>query len=165
MTPAILALDLGDTTGWAARFVDGATASGVLDLGLRDHEHPGARWPRVRRSLEDLVRRVGARWIVWERIVAYSGGLASKQGLYGLEVQLVEVVALLGLETKTVNAMTLKKWATGTGKATKADMRSAAAARWPGLSFATHDEVDARWILEWAMHELQATEEAARGGS
>jgi Holliday junction resolvasome RuvABC endonuclease subunit len=151
----ILALDLGDTTGWATADEHGAVSSGVLDLSIADGEHPGQRWARARRTIADLAYRTGASRIAWERVVNV-GGPWSRSTLYGLEVQVVEVCATLLVEPLTVMPSSLKKHATGNGRAKKPQMRAAAARRFgrDPESFATHDEADALCVLGWALDEI-----------
>jgi hypothetical protein len=155
MTLNILALDLGDTTGWT-RAIDGSAVSGIVDFSIQINEHPGARWPRVREQLRQLA--VGCTRVAWEKIISggFGQGGFAKSTLYGLECQVVEVAAELGLEPITVAPTTLKKFATGSGKATKDQMRDAGRKKWPGVTFPTHDAIDARWIFEWARKELGA---------
>lgn len=157
----ILALDLAACTGWATRSRSGEVFSGVLDLSLGD-DHPGARSLRVRGVLRDLATRHDPDLIVWERIVQAGrggGSAAATTGLYSLETQLVEVAFVTGAETLTVMPSSLKKFATGDGRADKARMVLEARKKWPGWTPATHDEADARWVLLWA-EQHQAAETA-----
>lgn len=171
----VLALDLGDTTGWAIS-LDGRTIlrSGIVSLKLRtmktgwpEDEHPGARLERIRRTFHTLMSYYKVRAVAWELIVN-SGGMYSKASLFTQEGQVVENCWLLDVEPKTVAPGTLKKFATctlprgtckhetgsksqctGNGKATKDELRIVGVERWPGVDFKTHDEIDARWILDW----------------
>jgi hypothetical protein len=162
----IVTLDLGDTTGWAA-LEAGRVRHGIRNFDILLNEHPGKRWPRVRGELRELLR--GKRWCVWE-VIVNSGGMLAKANLYGIEAQVVEVCAELGVEPMTVAPGTLKKFATcgvrgcehrpgtdcpGRGNATKEELRIAGRSKWPDAVFNTHDEVDARWILEWAIEQLE----------
>lgn len=162
----LVSLDLGDTTGFAC-LEDGRVRHGVKNFDILLNEHPGKRWPRVREELRALLR--GKAHCCWELIVTALGGF-SKSNLYGLECQVVEVCAELGVEPMTVAPGSLKKFATcgirgclhkpgsecpGNGKATKEELRIAGRARWPGEVFQTHDEIDAFYILEWAIEQLE----------
>ncbi len=55
------------------------------------------------------------------------------------------------IETMPVHSATLKKFATGNGRASKADMVTAARAR--GWSLVDHNEADAALLLEYALNE------------
>lgn len=162
----LITLDLGDTTGWA-ELVDGRVRHGIRNFDILLNEHPGKRWPRVREELRALLR--GKKWCAWELIVNSGGGF-SKSNLYGIEAQVVEVCAELGVEPMTVPPGSLKKFATcgvrdclhksgsdcpGKGTATKEELRAAGRIKWEGAVFQTHDEIDARWILEWQIEQLE----------
>jgi Holliday junction resolvasome RuvABC endonuclease subunit len=154
----ILALDLGDTCGWAVS-LDGRTIlrSGIVSLKLREgdgkhpDEHPGARWNRIRRTFLLLMEYYKVKAVAWELIVNTKGGINSKASLFGTQAQVVEATWQHGAEPRAVAPGTLKKHATGNGRATKPEMRVVGYERWPGIEFKTHDEVDARWVLDWYM--------------
>lgn len=149
----ILAFDLASCTGWACRDGDREILSGVLDLSIGEGGHPGARSLRARGALRALAEKHRPDVIAWERIVQAGrggGSAAATTGLYSLETQLVEVAYTVGAETLTVMPSTLKKFATGDGRADKARMVLEARKRWAGWTPQTHDEADARWVLLWA---------------
>jgi Holliday junction resolvasome RuvABC endonuclease subunit len=58
------------------------------------------------------------------------------------------------MKYKRVAASTLKKYATGNGRADKPAMYAAAKARGLDKNVASDDEVDALWVLDYALHEL-----------
>jgi Holliday junction resolvasome RuvABC endonuclease subunit len=62
-----------------------------------------------------------------------------------------------GLRCKGYAVSTIKKHATGNGRAEKADMIAAAEAR--GMKLADHDAVDALWLLDLALHDGELTAE------
>lgn len=152
----ILALDLAvsGNTGWARRDLSDSKhlASGVLDLSTHETEHPGDRWPRIREELRRFFREFYPALVVWERIVGNFKSAAASD-LLPMQAQVVEVCRGFGFETKTVNQSTVKKFATGRGNCPKADVFVAAKAMWPGHTFASHDEADARFVLLWAENE------------
>lgn len=173
----IITFDLGDTTGWARSTASGSMQSGILPLKIRLEEHPGARWRRARDTIRESMR--GHDFVAWELIVN-AGGNFSKSTLFGLECQLVECAWELKIEPVTVAPGTLKKFATchdphgcdhspknksctGNGQASKDEMRTAGRKRWAGVTFSTHDEIDARWILEWATRATKTTTPRPRG--
>lgn len=153
MSVAILALDLAGDTGWARVLEDDVLESGVGRLKLRDTESPGERWKRAREWFRDMA--AGVEWLAWERVVATSGPFAAGE-LFGLQAQLVEVAFDLKLQCVTVAPSTLKKFATGNGRAKKPEIVAAAKARWPRTSFETHDQADACFVLLWAQQAIAA---------
>lgn len=59
MGGAILALDLGTKTGWAAQPIGGEMSSGAYDFGTKPAEHPGMRYLRVRAWLLQMSKEHG----------------------------------------------------------------------------------------------------------
>lgn len=149
---AILALDLAEHTGWARLDEETGLRSGVLDFTLRPDEHPGERYGRFREAVLKLAW--GADVVCWERIVSYGGGGNALGILYGFESHVVEVVFAIRAEVRTVNPATLKKHATGNGRADKAEMVAAARRRWPGVKIERHDHADALLILAWSLENV-----------
>jgi Holliday junction resolvasome RuvABC endonuclease subunit len=54
-----------------------------------------------------------------------------------------------GIVPRPVGVTTIKKHATGSGRASKKQMVEAARQREPGIPW-THDSADAYWVLQWA---------------
>lgn len=175
----VLALDLATRTGWALRARDGSVTSGVQVFDLRRGESPGMRFLRFRRWLNEvldtsygftgrtLAGELGAGVIAYEA-AHHRGGHATAVGV-GLTTIALEVAAGRALEVTSVHTATLKKHATGSGRAGKDDMVRAAAKRWPaqvGLRAAHldggspadplgEDEADALCVLAWALDEIE----------
>jgi len=169
---SILALDLGTTTGWAARTVlpSGAVieSSGIWTLAtdkeLRQQTkfgNPRALDCRIiafRDFMEGAVKSIPVDIIVFED-VEFSKFRMQTQ----LWASLRAVVWLTsgpyfprgnsgkfeGYIRDVVPVATLKKFATGKGNAKKEDMEKAFKKRFPGRKFATDDEIDAVFVLEW----------------
>jgi hypothetical protein len=139
----IVSFDLGNTCGWA-RWQAGKLLSGVVDLSLRDDEHPGARWKRSRGVFEALIDR--ADWVLWERVIGHH---RTASNLYVFEAQLVELCHDHGAQAATVAPSTLKKFSAGSGRSKNPEVLAAAQEKWPKVAFATHDEAHARFVIEW----------------
>ena len=76
--PVILALDLGQKTGWAVRNRDGAIASGVQEFRPGRFEGGGMIWLRFRSWLQEVDETSGGVGIVvFEEVVAHRGVTAS----------------------------------------------------------------------------------------
>ncbi|SFL05569.1 crossover junction endodeoxyribonuclease RuvC [Falsiroseomonas stagni] len=145
---AVLALDLGTTTGWAVRSADGGITSGTMTFKPTRFEGGGMRFLRFRGWLAELANLSGgvAR-IVFEEVRAHAGTDAAH--IYG---------GFLGTLTawceehdvpyEGVPVGTIKRYATGKGNADKAKMVAAMQAR--GFAPADDNEADAIALLLWA---------------
>lgn len=170
---AILALDIASSTGWALLDRHGNVTSGVQKFDLKRGESPGMRFLRFRRWLGEVLT-LGAcagnkvqsaptvDVIAYEQ--AHHRGGAATACLVGLATVMLEEAARLGIEVSPVKTGTLKKHATGSGAASKADMIEAATVHWAldstspcarvsGLPL-SDDEADALCVLAWACDEL-----------
>lgn len=154
----ILAFDLAENAGWAARFDGQEIESGALDLHACDDEHPGARWPRLRELFRAIARGQTPRLVAWERAITF-GHHHGDGTLPILQACLVEVVYAWGATPLTVMPSTLKKFATGRGDSKKPAVIAAARARWPRWvpdnPAKPDDEADARFVLAWAETEIR----------
>jgi hypothetical protein len=117
----VLALDLATHCGWALRSGD-RIESGVEDFSPRRGESPGMRYVMFRKWLERI--GAGINIIVYEQNFRRGGHATEVAAGFSTRVQ--EFCAERKIEYTTVNAMTLKKWATGSGKSDKAAMIAAA---------------------------------------
>jgi hypothetical protein len=145
---AVLALDLGTTTGWALRRHDGGITSGTMTFKPTRFEGGGMRFLRFRGWLAEVAALSGgvAR-IVFEEVRAHAGTDAAH--IYG---------GFLGVLTawceehdvpyEGVPVGTIKRYATGKGNANKAAMIAAVEAR--GFRPADDNEADAIALLLWA---------------
>jgi Holliday junction resolvasome RuvABC endonuclease subunit len=115
----ILALDCGTKTGWAT-LRDGHIESGVQVYDLKRGESAGMRWLRFDAWLEEIYYLVNPRLIVFEQ-AHHRGGAATAVGV-GFTTKIHEFAARHTIETLPVHSLSLKKWATGSGRASKGDM-------------------------------------------
>jgi len=120
----VLALDLGTKTGWATLWDDGSGCSGVQVFDLKRGESPGMRYLRLGRWLEDEAHAF-VDLVVFEQ--AHHRGGAATSVCEKLIGRVEECCADWGMEHQAVHSATLKKWATGNGRASKGDMIDAAA--------------------------------------
>ena len=145
----ILALDLGNKTGYALRRRDGAMRYGTMDFTPRKSWTPGQRWTRFRGWLGDTVSTFQIDAIVFERVV-FGHSSAASSDVYGGFKALVELAAdIHGLTLSSVAVPTVKKHFTGSGRADKDTMMAQARAR--GFSPDSHNAADALAILHWAV--------------
>jgi len=152
----IIGLDLGTKTGWAVFYDGGSIESGVNSFDVHRGEDPGMRYVHFRAWLKRLLLDTLPDLVVYEQAFQ-RGGIAAEVAA-GFTTRVQEVCALAGVHHTSVNATTLKKFATGKGNASKGDMIQAALDRW-GAEW-THggqsldDEADARWVAQWAVDTL-----------
>lgn len=145
----ILALDMATTTGWAAKTETGVT-SGTHKLTLRRGESEGMRFLRFRAWVKDILELVQPDVVAYEA-PHHRGGHATALAV-GLRTILLAEVASRGIEHTSVHTATLKKHATGNGRASKDEMIAAACQ----LGYAPSDdnEADALHVLHWALEEV-----------
>ena len=163
----ILAIDPGTHCGWATW--DGQhVESGVQVFDLKRGESPGMRFLRFRRWLYAVAGVTSVRisvqrqqghlpdLLVYEQ--AHHRGGAATEILVGMTTRIMEFAAEIGAEHVAVHSGTLKKFATGRGNASKADMIVAAegwGARWGIGDTITDDNIaDALLLLAWAREEF-----------
>ena len=147
MSEQILAFDFGSRTGWAA-LKDGYVESGVQVFDLSRGESPGIRFIRFRRWLEEMLTLVRPGLCVYE--AAHHRGGHATELLVGMATRLQEACAGMMIEYASIHSATLKKYATGSGRADKSAMVKRAAELFPGRKIADDNEADALLLLECA---------------
>lgn len=161
----ILALDLATRTGWAV-WSGAARTSGVHSFAIGDREPRGWLYHKFDTWLVEMLNPEPAL-IVYEE----PGHLRSREAgyvLYGFLTRVWEAADIRHIPRRRVAVSTLKKWATGSGKATKAEMVAAVLDRYPKALAASEEaflriddnEADAIALLEYARATL-LSEEAA----
>lgn len=150
----ILALDQATTTGWAiVKDTGEVLASGVWKLAdtKRTGESRGMRYIRFRCFLrEALLDSYGTDSIgmICHEQTLLRGGAATEIA-NGLKALILEAAAETGVEVSCVHTTELKHWATGNGRAEKADMIKACISL-SGVSPRDDNEADAVLIGLWA---------------
>jgi len=149
----ILALDMATQTGYAANTAP--WMSGSVCFPVKRGESPGMRFLRFRRWLhETLETMMGDIDVICYEQAHHRGGAATAVCV-GMVAILQTFAAECGFELLTVHTATLKKYATGSGRASKDDMVKAAEERFDKKMF-DDNEADALFILAWAIDELGA---------
>jgi len=146
---AMLALDLGTTTGWALHGIDGLITSGTVSFRPGRFDGGGMRYLRFTNWLTEIDRLSGPVAAIWfEEIRRHAATDAAH--VYGdLMATLTAWAELRGIPYEGVPVGTIKRHATGKGNAPKEAMIAAARAR--GFSPADDNEADAIAILLWAL--------------
>lgn len=160
----VVALDLGESTGWACRTQDGELHHGTEVFKLARGESEGMRYRRFRAffvgKLLVKVDAPGPKPVIAFEAPHHRGG-ASTAAALGYRTVVLEEAAGFGLDVATVHTATLKKHATGFGGSkkrpvTKDQMRAAALKRWwlDPSAVKSHDETDALCVLAWMIDQI-----------
>ena len=144
----ILALDMAKLTGWAHS--DGS--SGVRDFSTFDE--PADRWLSFYGWLDRMQSDHRAEVIAYE--AAHMRGGAPTRSALGYETCVRMFAAARRLRLLACHTATLKKHATGNGRATKDDMMAAAIRQHPTVRLLDDNHVDALWLLHWAQHQAES---------
>lgn len=167
---ALLALDLGSTTGYAYRAADGNTVFGSWVLATpkqlreakRNHDR-GTRAcdPRVcslHTHVSDLVDGLGVSVLGWED-VEFASSTAQTQLWASFRTVLWGLLCHRhAIRPVPLPVGTLKKYATGSGNADKEQMAIALKKKFPELEMSKYDDnaVDARHLLQYLIEKHDA---------
>jgi len=142
MNRTILALDIGTSCGWACQRRSGSIESGRVQLPKGERE--GVRVHAFRNFLADVLTRAGdIDFVAWEHAFHQLG--EANQVHHRLVGVLLDFCERNRIGYLSVPTSTLKKFATGSGRADKLAMIEAA--RRAGFNVASHDEADALHVL------------------
>ena len=147
----VLALDPGSQCGFALGTEGGPAVSGVWHLAPARGESPGMRYLKLRSRLDSILLLYPHLMLVaYER--SFQRGQAAREIHHKFVGELESWCATHKIEHTYVYASTLKKHATGKGNATKAMMVTSGRRRWTPTTD-SEDEMDALWILDWAVRQ------------
>jgi len=149
ITMKILALDLGTKTGWAfggAKDTD-QVYSGTQDFSLKRGESPGMRLLSFDKWIYEMLAKHKPKMVGYE--MPHQRGGHSTQLLLSMLGILHVACEKAGIEYASVHSATLKKSATGSGKASKEDMVIVATEKF-NRKVIDDNEADALHILAWA---------------
>lgn len=149
LSGAMLALDLGQHTGWALAYPRGAITSGTELFKAGRFEGGGMPLLRFAAWLCELHGKAGPLTaVVFEEVRAHKGTAAAHT--YGAFLgQLTAWCEIHYVPYQGVPVGTIKRHATGKGNAGKAEV--IAAMRVKGFNPADDNEADALAILHWAL--------------
>ena len=147
--PVILALDLGQRTGWAVRSRDGAIASGVQEFRPGRFEGGGMIWLRFRAWLQEIDETAGGVGVVVFEEVRRHLGTAAGHAYGGYLAHLTAWAEANKIPYQGVPVGTIKRHIAGKGNADKQAV--IAAVRKLGFNPADDNEADALALLDWAI--------------
>ena len=146
----ILALDCGTKTGYATNLLNGE-GSGVVDFKPKARESGGMRFLRFASWLSEMFDLVKPDLVCYE--MPHNRGGSATEVLNGMVAIVQKECASRGIEYTTVHSATLKKFATGSGRAGKEDMIHRATEVF-NKRILDDNEADALWLLEYAKEEF-----------
>jgi Holliday junction resolvasome RuvABC endonuclease subunit len=146
---AILALDLGTTTGWALRNLRGRILSGTAEFRPLRFEGGGMRYLRFERWLDETLRLSGDVEAIYFEEVRRHVGVDAAHAYGGFLAGLTAWCEEHAIAYQGVPVGTIKRFIAGKGNADKAAV--IAAIRERGFSPADDNEADAIAILLWAI--------------
>ncbi len=116
----ILAIDAATKTGWCILKDGKVYESGTMDFSKKRGESNGAMFFRFRNWLNMILYSVKVDFISYEQ--AHHRGGAATEICVNLTGRIQEACAERNIEYVAIHSGTLKKWATGHGKAEKGSM-------------------------------------------
>lgn len=149
----VIGLDLGTTMGYAWTDTGAVVGeqSGTMDFRPKRHEGGGFRYIRFKSALHELCEGSDEAVIFYEEVVYHRGADASH--VYGGFMAVLHAFGdEHGVGYSGVPIGTIKKRATGSGRADKGAMVRAAMREWS--VDATHDQADAMWVLQCGLDSL-----------
>lgn len=151
----MLGLDLATHCGWAVVKGKHLLGYGRWSLTKRSKDiGVGARYLRFLSFLDLCYVKYGVNVVGFENVMPFIHKNVASSRLYGGWVACVHIFAEnRKLAVDSVAVTTLKKLATGSGKASKHDMVEAAVERWK-VPIQYDDEADAAWVAEYCRKKL-----------
>lgn len=150
MSETILALDLGTTTGWACRQMQGPVVHGWSSFKPGRYEGGGMRYLRFKQWLTELKGMLGGELhAVYFEEVRRHASTDSAHVYGGLLATLTSFCEHHKIPYQGVPVGTIKKHATGKGNASKDEMIKAMQAK--GHPVTDDNEADALAILHWSL--------------
>jgi hypothetical protein len=146
---AVLALDLGQKTGWAVRNTDGAIASGTVESKPSRWEGGGMIYLRFRAWLQEVDETAGGVGAVYFEEVRSHRGAAAAHAYGGFLAHLTAWAEANKIPYAGVPVGTIKRHATCRGNADKEAV--VAAVRALGFDPVDDNEADALALLDWAL--------------
>ncbi len=146
---AVLALDLGTTTGWALRDADGSITSGTVSFRPDRFSGGGMRFLRFKHWLTEVKNAAGGIDAVYLEEVRRHAGTSASQIYGGWLAILTAWCERHGIPYQGVPVGTIKRYVTGKGNAPKQAVIEAVKAR--GFAPADDNEADAIALLLWAI--------------
>ena len=145
----ILALDLGQTTGWAVRNADRVITHGTVQFRPGRHEGGGMPFLRFRAWLQELDEAVDGIDAVFFEEVRGHRGTAAAQIYGGFLAHLTAWAEMNKFPMRACRSARSSDTSPGKGNATKEEVIAAVRAK--GFSPVDDNDADALALLDWAV--------------
>jgi crossover junction endodeoxyribonuclease RuvC len=146
---AILALDLGQKTGWAVRNTEGAIASGTVEFKPGRFEGGGMVYLRFRAWLQEVDETAGGIATAYFEEVRFHAGVTAAHFHGGFLAHLTAWAEMNKIPYRGVPVGTIKRHVTGRGNASKEEVITGV--RRLGFDPVDDNEADALALLDWAL--------------
>jgi Holliday junction resolvasome RuvABC endonuclease subunit len=147
MSESVLSIDIGTKTGWALHSLDGSILSGTEVFKLAKNEGAGMRYLKFNRWLVSMLNS-DINIVYYEKVMRHIGVEAAH--VYGgLVAILLTWCEKNNIPYEGVHVATIKKHATGNGKASKEDMIKAMTEK--GHTPVDDNEADALSLLYYSL--------------
>jgi hypothetical protein len=146
---AVLALDLGTTTGWAVQPGNSRIESGSVSFRPSRYDGGGMRYLRFRGWLDSMAATVAGLSAIYFEEVRRHAGTDAAHVYGGLLATLTAWCEQYGIAYQGVPVGTIKRFIAGKGNADKAAVIAAVRAR--GFAPGDDNEADALAILLWSI--------------
>ena len=145
----VLAIDLGTTTGWAMRTMEGQLTHGFTSFRPSRYEGGGMRYLRFKRWLSETHHLASDIHSVYFEEVRRHAGVDAAHVYGGLLATLTSWCEHHNIPYQGVPVGTIKRHATGKGNASKTEVMDAM--RSLGHQVTDDNEADALALLHWAL--------------
>ena len=145
----VLAIDLGTTTGWAMRTMEGQLTHGFTSFRPSRYEGGGMRYLRFKRWLSEIRHLASDIHSVYFEEVRRHAGVDAAHVYGGLLATLTSWCEHHNIPYQGVPVGTIKRHATGKGNASKTEVIDAM--RSLGHQVTDDNEADALALLHWAL--------------
>ncbi|GMV83917.1 MAG: hypothetical protein AMXMBFR7_51010 [Planctomycetota bacterium] len=148
----ILALDLGHRTGWVL-FRDGTLRPGEWDLSHYSKTEPGRRFQDFFHRLMAIHEEFRLTDIYFEEVHGHFGNVTPAHVYAGYKTLLQFFCAENGIECVGVPVQTIKRHATGSGRASKAEVITAMRKEFNPIPIESDNVADAFALLSYVLAE------------
>jgi Holliday junction resolvasome RuvABC endonuclease subunit len=124
------------------------------------HQRLGQRWIDFVAQLHKMYLAYSVDVVLYEKVMFHGNGVAASHRYGGFEALLEMFCAEFNLSLFEMSVGSIKKHATGNGRAGKDLMVSAAREKWPDQDIPDDNAADALWMLDMYLNQEPVDAEA-----